>query len=449
MRALIIGAGNAGSNLAVKLCEERHDVVIIDRNRPALADLESQLDVLTVAGHGCSPAVLEEAEIRKAHLVVAVTSSDEVNILACTQAAAAGVRYKVARIAGADYLRENSIFSLAGAGVDLAVNPREECAKDILNNLTLPGSQEVIDLLGGRVLAVGAKVAAGSPLLKTTLEDFPRPDLLQTIRFIAVLRDNDLIIPRGDTSFSIGDEIYVVGQPAEIPAFLDWASPNRPHIDRIVIAGSGPVGMKLAASLETDRRPVVVIEPDEESANRCAAALNRATVLRSNPTSEETLAEVGITENTAFIASMESEEHNIIASLVARKQGAGMTVSQVTDPQYVPIINSLNTLDRAVSTHLSMINAILHFIRGRQIESASVMHMLPGELLEVVLTTRTPWTGKEIRTLRIPGGAIIATVLRSDTICPPTGDLRLQEGDRLVIFSNPRALKKLNAIFRR
>lgn len=449
MRAVIIGAGNAGSNLAVKLCQERHDVVLVDRDSSALSEVESQLDVLTVEGHGCNPRVLEEAELPKTDLVVAVTSSDDVNILACYQAAVAGVPYKVARIADPDYLRPNSSLKLSSAGVDLAINPREECAKDILNNLKLPGAQEVIRLLEERVLAVGIRVRSQSPLLNCSLRSFPRPEFLQTIRFIAILRNGELIIPHGDTTFHVGDDVYIVGRPSEIPAFLDWVFPNRPHVQKVVIAGGGGVGVPLARFLEREKMPVDLIEADDITASHIAALLDRTTVIRGNALSVETLNECSLGPGVAFVAGTGSEENNIISCLLARKHGAGTTIAQVTDPEYVPILNSLSSLDRAVSTHLSMINSILHFIRGRQIESASILHMLPGELLEVGLTSRSGWAGKKICNLRIPAGAVIAAVLRDETVCAPTGDLPLLEGDRLVIFATPRAVKKLSSIFRK
>ncbi len=449
MRAIIIGAGNAGSNLAIKLCQENHDVVLIDHNQSALNQVESQLDVLTIVGHGCNPAVLEKAQLSKAQLLVAVTSSDDVNILACHQADCAGVPYKVARIANPDYTRLTPHFNLKHSGVDLAVNPREECAKDILNNLKLPGTHEVIRLLDGRALAVGMRIYDESPLLHGRLRDFPQPELLNTVRFIAIMRDGELLIPRGDSMFQVGDDVYVVGHPDSLPAFLDWAFPGRVTIEKVVIAGGGGLGVPLALALEQEGIKTDLIEMDETAAYRIAGDLHRTTVVHGNALSTETLEDCALGPNVAFVAGMGNEENNIISCLLARKHGAGKTIAQVTHPEYVPIINSISNLDHAVSTHLSMINSILHYIRGRQIEAASILHMLPGELLEVCLTSRNGWTGKSIASLKIPKGAVIATLLRDGNVCAPTGDLKLKNGDRIVIFATPKTIKKLSAIFQK
>ena len=449
MRALIIGAGNAGSNLAVKMCQENHDVVLVDSNREALDRVESRLDVLTIEGHGCNPRVLAEAQLDKVQLLVAVTSSDDVNILACNQAAHAGVAYKVARIANPDYLQTTAGYDLKDAGVDLAVNPREECAKDILNKLKLAGTHEVARLLDGRALAVGVRIHLDSPLLNVCLESFPQPELLEGVRFIAILRAGELIIPRGDTVFQENDDVYLVGRPEEIPVFLDWAFPGRPHVEKVVLAGGGGLGIPLAKELERERIPLELIEMDEDRANFIAGELNRTTVIRGNALSAETLAGCSLGPNVAFVASMGTEENNIISCLLARKYGAGKTIAQVTDPDYVRIINSISNLDQAVSTHLSMINAILHYLRGRQIEAASILHMLPGELLEVCLTGRNSWVGHKVSRLKIPRGAVIATVLRGDSVWAPTGEFILAEGDRLVLFAMPRAVKKLSSIFQK
>ncbi len=449
MRAVVIGGGNAGSNLAIKLCEEKHDVVMIDRDAKVLAELEAQLDILTLQGPGSSPEVLREAELGKADLVVAVTDSDDVNILACCLAKRAGVPYKVARITHAEYMNSNQFFNLKDMGIDLAINPLEECAQEIVDNLHLPGVQEVIGLIGNRVFAVGFRVTGTSPLLGATLKEFPRPELLKSIRFIALLRKSELIIPRGDTHFFTDDEVYAVGRPEEIHRFLSWARPDRAPIDRIIIAGGSGLGASLASRLEKERTPVVLIESDERLATECAESLKRTTVIGGNPLADDTLAEADFTENTAFIASTGSDENNIISCLLAQKHGARLTIAQVSDPKYVHIINSLSNLDRAVSTHLSMINAILHYIRGRNIEAAYLLQMLPGELLEVNLTSSSGWTGKQIRQLRVPKGTTIATVLRDGAVHAATGDLVLAEGDRLVVFSTPNAVRKIKAVFQK
>ncbi|MFW6413735.1 MAG: Trk system potassium transporter TrkA [Verrucomicrobiota bacterium] len=449
MRAIIVGAGNAGSNLAAKLCEEKHDVVIIDRRQDVLNKLETRLDVMTVRGHGGSPAVLDEAGLQRTDLVAAVTSNDDVNIMACYQAWRAGVPYRVARVSDSAYTGKYDFFELANLGVDRAVNPRTECAREILDKIRLPGAREVIPLLRGKVLAAGLPVDEESPLLNSTLCDFPRPDLLEFTRFIAVMRDGQLLIPHGETKILQDDEVYVVAPYGQMCDFVDWACPSQPEINRIIISGGNGLGVEVAKILEKQKLPVVLIEEDEALANACSARLNKTTVLHSNPLTSETMQEAELNGTSAYIATMNNDQNNIISCLLARKNGASFTLAQLTDPEYVLIINSLSNLDRAVSTHLSLINAILRFIRARRVESVALMHSLPGELLEVRLSKNSSWTGKKIQAINIPDGAVIATILRDNEVCAPTGDQQLRTDDSLIIFSTPKGIRKLNAILQK
>lgn len=446
MRILIIGAGSAGRHLAEKLSEERHDIVIVDKDENALEEVAAQLDIQTLHGEGSSPRVLQEAGITKADLVVAVTDRDEVNILACAYAHAAGVRFKVARVSNPDFIHADTKFDLRRLGIDLVISQTEECAQEIFTILRMPGTLEAVDMLEERVLAVGLKVHMDSPLVFQTLKGFPRSDLLQKIRFIAITRGADVMIPRGDTQLMIGDDVYVVGEPPDVTEFLEWACPEHERFEKVIIAGGGDLGLQLARLLERIRMPVVLIERNEERAEECSKILDRTLVIRGDALDRETLENAGVIHGCAFVATTGSDENNIMICLLAEKAGATFTLAQVTKPEYVPIINSLSLLDRAVSSHMSMINAILHFVRGQNVRAATLLHKLPGELLDVVLPPGARWTGKAIKSLRIPEGLVIASVLRDRQVLAATGDLQLQAGDRLVLFARPEVVGKVEAL---
>jgi len=449
MRIIIIGAGNAGRHIAETMCELNHDVVLVDNRSEPLAEVDAHLDILTLQGPGACPTTLEQAGIEQADLLVAVTDRDTVNILACAYAHAAQVKNKVARVVNPAFTDKSSRLNLRELGVDLVVSHKEECAREIFNILRMPGTLEVVDLLGGRALAVGLKVPTTSPLIRAPLKAFPDAELLKKFRFIAAIRGNELIIPGGDTQFMIGDDIYVVMQPNQVGEFIDWACPDHPTFEKVIIGGGGDLGLSLAKRLEQLSLQIVLLEDDPDRAEYISGALNRTLVMNADLLDRETLVNAGIVENTAFVAVTGDDENNIISCLLAEKEGVSFTLAQVTKPAYVPIINSLSLLDRAVSPHLSMTNAILHFVRGQHVTRAALLHNLPGELLEIELAANSRWAGKAIREIRIPRDALIATVLRAETVCTATGDLRLNVGDRLVLFSAPKAVEKLEAIFRK
>ncbi len=449
MRVVIVGAGAAGQQLARRLCAERHDVIMIDQSAAPLAEIESQVDVMTIVGPGSSPQTLQQAEIGKANLLVAVTSKDEVNILACLLAHAAGTPHKVARISNTDYINESGPFDLRTLGIDLVVSQKEECAHDLFNVLRLPGTIEVVDVLAERAVVVGIKVDMDSPMAMASLSQFPRSDLINQIRFIALQRGQDLSIPRGDTQFMFGDDVYMVGDPDAISKFLHWAYPEQRDFRRIVIAGGGDLGFHLATLLESVPAETVILEPDPERAEYCADRLGNALILKVDPLDPATLDEVGITSDTAFVAATDDDENNIICCLLAEKRGASFTAAQVTKAGYAPIINSLSLLDRAVNPYTSMINAISRFIRGTHIEAAATLYSLPGELIEVTLPADSPWVNRSVEDVGALKGGIIAAVLREDAVISATGDLVLQAKDRLILFALPKAanhiLRKLRS----
>lgn len=449
MRVLIIGSGGAGQYLARKLCEEKHDVVLIDSEEEALVEVQQQLDILTIEGPGSSPSVLQEAEVSKADLVIAVTNNDEANILACVMAHSAGVERTVARVSNTDYVNPPRQFSLAKVGIDLVVSQKEECAHELFNILRMPGALEAVDLLDGRILATGITVHMDSPLIRSTLRDFPKPELLDSIRFITVIRGTEMLVPHGDTQFMVGDHIYFVGRKDDVSDFLEWAWPDHAGFEKIVIAGGGDLGLRLAQLMENAPTEAVLVEQDEEQAHDCSGLLDSTLVIKGNALNQETLENAGIVNKTAFVAVTDSDENNIIGCLLAEKMGAQFTVARVTKPEYVPLVENLSLLDRVVSPPLSMVNAILHFVRGKHVKEAALFHKLPGELIDFVLPEDSKWADRAIKDLKIPEGVIVACVLHDGDVHVATGDHILEAGDRIVLFSLPESLSKIEPLFRK
>ena len=448
MRVVIIGAGNAGRNLAAKLCAESHDVVVVDHSSAAIEEIQSKLDIQCIEGEGASPAVLAEARVDKADLMVAVTDRDEVNLFSCVLAHAAGVPHTVARASNPDYLKSGPSFHPAALGIDLVINQQEECARELFNVLRMSGTLEAVDMLEGRVLAVGIKAHVDSPLILHSLKTLPKEARVDRIRFIAAMRGDEVTIPHGDTQFMIGDDIYLVGEVAAVREFIEWACPEHSRYGRVVIAGGGDLGLSLAHLLESIAMEVVLIERDAGRAEECSRQLDKAMVLRGDALDQATLENAGVVSGSAFVAVTGSDENNIMICLLAEQAGATFTVAQVARPEYVPVIDQLSLLDRAVSSHMSMINAILHFVRGKNVKEAALLHKLPGELLEVVLPPGNRRIGRPIRDLRMPDGILIATALRQDTILPATGELMLQSGDRLILFALPEAVNRIESLIR-
>ncbi|MGD9782760.1 MAG: Trk system potassium transporter TrkA [Kiritimatiellia bacterium] len=443
---VIIGGGQTGAHLAEKFCEDEHDVVVIDADAARLAELDAHLDLMTVQGDGATPAALEEADVERADMVVAVTDRDDTNILACVFAHARGVGRTVARVSSSSYSTSRHI-DFARLGVDLLVNQYDEYARDLYNVLRLPGSIEVADLLDERVMVVGMSIHMDSPLLGNSLKHFSSKEWLQKIRFTAVVRGEEVMTPHGDTTFLVGDDVYFAGEPDAIADFMQWAWPEHKRFQRVVIAGGGELGLQLARMLEHTRMQIVLIEQDEKRADFCSETLNRTLVIKGDALDQQTLAGIGEAEDMAYVAATGSDEHNIIGCLVAEKFGARFTAAQVGKKEYIGIINQLRLLDRIVDPHLAMINSILHFVRGKNVQAAAILARLPGELIEMKLSPRHKWVGKPIKDLKIPDGVIVVTALRGTQVKTATGDLALAAGDRVVVYCLPDAVAKMEPLF--
>jgi trk system potassium uptake protein TrkA len=430
----------------MRLCEEKHSVVMVDADPQVLAEAEAGLDILTICGPGSSPRVLTEAKVEKCQLVIAVTDSDEVNILACLYAHAAGVKRKVARVSSPEYIHRDDTYDLKAMGIDLVINQKQECAREIFNMLQLPCALEAFHLFKGKVMVAGFGVTAASPLFERTPAECDRLDLIQSVRVIAIRRNNQLVVPHGDTVFEKDDLVYLVGRPEDVANFFEWVCPDIKPFERVIIAGGGDLGLMLAKQLE-DKTDCVVLEKDDERSRRCSAELNRALILRADALSESTLDEAGLVENTAFVALTGDDENNIMNCLMAQKKGAAFTITQIARTDYVPVIEQLYLVNRVVSPYISMTHAILHYLRSKKIQAASLLHNLPGELLDVMISSDSKLVGKKIRDIKLPREAIIAVVLRGGEVMTATGELTLVTDDRVLIFTHPAAVRKIQSMF--
>ena len=446
MRILIIGGGQTGGHLAEKFCEDKHDVVVIDASAQALSELDAHLDLMTVHGDGANPGVLEEADIERADMVVAVTDRDDTNILACIFARARGVGRTVAKVSSSAYMTSRHI-DFTKLGVDLLVNQYDEYARDLYNVLRLPGSIEVADLLDERVMVVGMSIHMDSPLVGNSLKHFSGKEWLQKVRFVAVVRGDQVMTPHGDTTVLVGDDVYFAGEPDTVTDFMQWAWPEHKSFQRVVIAGGGELGLQLARMLEHTRMQIVLIEQDSARADFCSAQLHRSLVIKGDALDQDTLAGIGEAGDMAYVASTGSDEHNIIGCLVAEKFGARFTAAQVGKKEYIGVINRLRLLDRIVDPHLAMINSILHFVRGSGVQAAAILARLPGELIEIKLSAKHKWAGKAIKDLKIPDGVIIVSALRAGHVRTATGDLVLAAGDCLVVYCLPDTVSKMESFF--
>jgi trk system potassium uptake protein TrkA len=390
---------------------------------------------------------LKAADVEKCQLVVAVTDCDEVNILACLYARAAGVTRSVARVANTYYMDCDDEFRLEKMGIDLVINHKQECARDFHNIVQMPAAVESFYLFKGQLMVAGFRVESGSVVVGRTPGNFPYPELLETNRFIALQRGDELIIPHGETEFRVGDTMYLVGSREAIGKFAERTCSRYGPFKKVIIAGGGDIGLMLAEMLEHDNVECVLLENDEERAQECSSRLKRTLVLRTDALAESAFEEAGVVENTAFVAVTGDDENNIMNCLMAKKIGVSFTATQLRRSDYTPVVESLKLVDRIVNPYTSMTHGIIHYLRRRDVQAASLLHNLEGELLDIVVGAGGKVEGRAIQNLKIPKKSIIVTVLRASKFLPAVGSLVLEADDRLLIFAHYDAVRKLQSMF--
>ncbi len=446
MKIIIVGAGNAGRMLATRLSEENHNIVMIDTNEERLSIAEKGIDILSICGKGTHPSVLEEAQVDKADLFISVTDSDEVNILSCLMAHNAGAVGKIAYVTNPNFLDETENYDFQRMGIDLVINQKEACAKEVYNMLMLPAAYEVFDLFDGQVTVAGHQVTAISPLLDRTPAECNVLDLMQDVRVIAIRRGEELVVPRGNTKFEQDDLVYIVGARHQVFNFFTWVCPDIKPFKRLVIAGGGELGVMVATAAEKEL-DCVLLEKNVKRAAYCAAKLQSTLVLKADALTENAMNEAVINDQTAFIALTGDDENNIMNCLLAQKMGASFTATQIARTDFIPVVEKLYLVNRVVSTYISTTNTILHWLRSKRVRAAALLHNLPGELLDMVVAPGHEIDGMMIKDISLPERSVIATVLREQSVLTATGDLQLNSGDRVLVFAHAEKVGLIRTVF--
>ena len=450
MKIVIAGAGNAGTKLAEHMRGARFSIVMLDISQNALDAAEETLDVMTVNGSASDPAALAKSGAFGADLFAALTDDEETNVLSCIFAKHGGARRVIAKLSSPQFHRTNDApVSLNAMGVDLAINQKAAVAEEIFRVLSLPVAAESFDLFGGRAIVAGFPVGAASPLAGITPANIPDREIVGRMRFIALLRGEKVVIPRGDTVFRTGDTAYIAGATDDVKAFSAWLEPERKPFRKVVIAGGGGVGFFVAEKLEARGGvEIVLLEQSDERAAFCAERLDKTLVLKADALCGSTLDEAGIDGGeTAFVAVTGDDERNTMNCLMARDKGAVFTVAQIARAEYAPIVEGLGVASRAISPFESIARGIMHYLRGKNTRMASLPHNLPGELLDVEVADKHKFAGKTLKDIKFPRDMNVAVALRKNEVIPTNGDFALQPGDRLLVFAEASAVEKVNELF--
>lgn len=442
MRIIIIGAGEVGYHIASRLASEDKDVVVIDSNEKVLSRVSEQLDVQTVHGSGSSPKILERAGVRDAEILLAVTDSDEINLIACTFAniLSPGLR-KLARIRNPEYTDYQEVLAKDILDIDMVINPEEEVIRTIERLMGAPGAVEISDFSEGRIKLVGLWVREDSPVAGTKLFDLREKVGHERLIVAAIIRDDRLIIPQGDNALKDGDLIYFVCEDQYLNKVLHGFGIHSETLRNVLIIGGGNIGYKLAKGLEKRNVHVKIIELDRKRCEFLAENLNRTVVLQGDGTDQELLLEENVRSMDVVVTVTGDEEYNVLCSLLAKNLGSKMTITRINKFAYLPLVRTVG-LENTVSPRLSAVNAILKHVReGRVISAISIKE--EAEALEAIAQAKSELVGKPIKDLPFPQGAIVLCLIRGEEVIIPTGDSIIEPNDRVIVLSTRRNISRV------
>jgi trk system potassium uptake protein TrkA len=441
VRIIILGAGQVGRTAAYHLSrEEANDVTVVDANEDILRELQDRLDIRTVSGNAASPRILEAAGIAGTDILVALTNSDEVNMLACHIAwTLYRTPKKIARVRSAAFTEREALFGENAVAVDVWISPEQLVTEYVARLIRYPGALQVLDFADGRVRLVGIRALQGGPLvgqaLRTLREHIPGADA----RVAAIYRAGKSVQPEGDTVIEDGDEVFFLAARKDIRLVMSEMRKEEAPARRVVIAGGGNIGFRLASELE-DKNQVKLIERDSKRARRVSELLNRTTVLLGDAADEELLLEENIDSVDVFAALTNSEEANILSAMLAKRLGAHKVMALINKPSYAELIES-GSIDIAISPQTVTIGSLLTHVRRGDVVRVHSLRRGAAEAIEVVVhgdTDSSKVIGRRIEDITLPQGTTLGAVVRGEDVIIAHHDTSIQADDHLILFLTDR-----------
>ncbi|HCG77936.1 MULTISPECIES: Trk system potassium transporter TrkA [Thalassolituus] len=436
MKIIILGAGQVGGTLAENLSSEKNDITIIDTDTDRLRELQDRIDVKTVYGHGSFPHVLRDAGADDADMLVAVTNSDETNMVAC-QVAYTLFRTptKISRIRSNAYLKQTDLFNVDAFPIDVLISPEQVVTKYIRRLLEFPGALQVLDFADGKVQLVAVRAYYGGPLVGqaiSTLKDhLPNVET----RVAAVFRRNTAIEPKGDTVIEADDEVFFIAGREHIHTVMSELRRAEDSYKRVIIAGGGNIGYRLAKALEKRYR-LKIIEHNPERARYLSENLDRTVVLHGSGTDKSLLEEENIENTDVFCALTNDDEVNIMASLLAKRHGARKVMTLINKAAYVDLVQG-GMIDVAISPQQATIGSLLTHVRRGDVVNVHSLRRGAAEAIEAIAhgdSMSSKVVGRRVGEIKLPPGTTIGAIVRGDDVIMGRSDVVVESDDHVILF---------------
>ena len=437
MKIIILGAGQVGGTLAENLVGENNDITIVDTNSDRLRQLQDKFDLRVVQGHGSHPRVLREAGADDADMLVAVTSSDETNMVACQVAYSLfNTPNRIARIRSTEYIRENErLFNAEAVPIDHLISPEQLVTDYVYRLIEYPGALQVVNFAEGKVSLAVVKAYYGGPLVGNALaslkEHMPHIDT----RVAAIFRQDRPIRPQGSTIIEAGDEVFFVAASQHIRAVMSELQRLEKPYKRIMIVGGGTVGAGLAHRLEKDYS-VKLIERNQQRAAELAEILHDTIVFYGDASDQELLMEEHIDQDDVFIALTNDDEANIMSAMLAKRLGAKKVMVLIQRSAYVDLVQG-SVIDIAISPQQATISALLGHVRKADIVSVSSLRRGVAEAIEAIAhgdESTSKVVGRRVEEIKLPPGTTIGAIVRGDDVIIANSESKIEQGDHVIMF---------------
>ncbi len=451
MKIIILGAGQVGSSVAEILSRENNDITLVDCDQRLLDNLQDRMDIQTVGGEGSSPTILAQAGAADVDLLLAVTHSDEVNMVACQVAHTLfKIPTKIARVRSPDYLAHPGLFSEEAVPVDSIISPEQIVTNQIRRLIEYPGALQVVDFACGKVHLVVLRAYYGGALVDHQLRELK--DHLPTVnsRVAVIYRQDRAIIPTGRTVIEPDDEVFFIATQEDIHPVMQELRTIEEVGHKVILAGAGNIGLQLALSLESSGYQVKLIERDAARARLVSEKLDSSMVLHGDAADEELLRQENIDSMELFCSVTNADEANILSAMLAKRLGARRTMAIVNRPAYVDLIES-DVLDIAISPRVSTVSALLSRVRRGDVVAVHSLRRGVAEAIEAVAhgdRKDSKLVGRKLSEIRLPAGATIGAILREDTLVPINDDVVVQELDHIILFvTDKRRIPEVEKLF--
>ena len=450
MKIVILGAGRVGTSLAESLVSEQNDITIVDMDEARLRALQDRLDLRTVSGSASHPSVLLEAGIEDADIMIAVTQSDETNLVACKLAAQLfNVPTRIARLRAGEFLGNERILGADGFSVDLSICPEQIITDYIVKLIEFPEALQVLEFAHGKVSLVAVRAFQGGPLVGHPLQDLRKHIPKVDARVAAIFREDRPIVPEGNTVIQTGDEVFCLAATQDIREVMRELRRMDKPVRRVMIAGGGNIGLRLAEALDSDYM-VKIIEYDKRRCEVLARRLDKALVLNGDVTDEGLLEAENVSEMDIFIAVTNYDENNIMASLLAKRMGARRVVSLINRRAYVDLLQA-GSIDIAISPAQATIGTLLAHVRRGDVSQVHSLRRGAAEAIEAIVhgdAESCKLVGRRLDQIELPKGTTIGAVVRGEEVIMAHHDTVIKAEDHVIVFvTDKKVLPKVEKLF--